>query len=394
MPDGNWLAHTSRTFEIAKVLNEMDCEIIFAGEGEYMKLPKGVGFQVLPILTLDPVHALACSRSGRANWYDYDLIQRCVAAELSLFKQLKPDLVLTDFRLTLNTSCELANIPLAVTLNASWTNYYSVREKAPEHSGVTKILGKSLTTLFLPSVKKIIITFDSRPFNKFRRENKLSPRKNIFDIFRGDLNIIADIPDYGPTENLPEDFHYVGPIIWEPEMETPAWLEKLDSKRPTLYFTMGSTGHPRFFTQAIEIFGNTNYQCIMTTAGMADLQYIPDNFNVVDYAPGSQIMNKSDLVVCHGGNGTIYQAMSQGIPIIGIPTHHDQEWNLDRVESLGMGIHLSEINFKPAHLVEAVEGILSEQSYKENALKYKNILERYNGPSKGAQLIYSYLENN
>jgi len=132
----------------------------------------------------------------------------------------------------------------------------------------------------------------------------------------------------------------------------------------------------------------------MTTAGMADIQHIPDNFYVVDYAPGSKIMEKSDLVVCQGGNGTIYQAMSQGVPIIGIPTMHDQEFNLDRVESLGIGIHLSELKFKPAHLVEAVEKILSEESYKKNALQYKNILERYNGPSKGAQLIDSYLENN
>lgn len=394
MPDGNWLSHTSRPFEIAKVLREMDHEIIFASDGEYMKLPRDEGFPVIPIKTIAPERVLACSRNGRVNWYDYSLIEKCVEEELSLFDKTKPDSVLTDFRLPLSTSCELANIPLTVTLNASWTNYYSIRVKAPEHLRVTRIFGKRLTTLFTPWIKDFIITFDTRPFNKFRRKKGLSPRKNIWDIWRGDLNLIVDIPDYGPTENLPEDFHYIGPIVWEPEMESPDWLETLDSRRPTLYFTMGSTGYTQFFEQAIEIFGNTNYQCIMTTAGMADIQHIPDNFYVVDYAPGSKIMEKSDLVVCQGGNGTIYQAMSQGVPIIGIPTMHDQEFNLDRVESLGIGIHLSELKFKPAHLVEAVEKILSEESYKKNALQYKNILERYNGPSKGAQLIDSYLENN
>ena len=40
MPDGNWLAHTSRPFEIAKVLRDMGHEVIFAGEGPYMKLPR------------------------------------------------------------------------------------------------------------------------------------------------------------------------------------------------------------------------------------------------------------------------------------------------------------------------------------------------------------------
>ena len=157
---------------------------------------------------------------------------------------------------------------------------------------------------------------------------------------------------------------------------------------------MGSTGNPSFFEQAIEIFGNSEYQCIVTTAGMVELTNVPDNFFVVDYAPGSKIMEKSDIVICHGGNGTIYQAMSKGVSIIGIPTMHDQEFNLDRVVDLGIGIHLSELKFKPTHLVTAVEKILSDKSYEENAKYYKNILARYNGPSKGAQLINSFLEKN
>ena len=131
----------------------------------------------------------------------------------------------------------------------------------------------------------------------------------------------------------------------------------------------------------------------MTTAGMVELNKVPDNFFVVDYAPGSKIMEKSDIVICHGGNGTIYQAMSKGVSIIGIPTMHDQEFNLDRVVDLGIGIHLSELKFKPTHLVEAVEKILSEKSYKENAQRYKIILGGYNGPGTGAHLIDAYLKN-
>jgi UDP:flavonoid glycosyltransferase YjiC (YdhE family) len=157
---------------------------------------------------------------------------------------------------------------------------------------------------------------------------------------------------------------------------------------------MGSTGYARFFEQAIEIFGDSEYQCIMTTAGMTIPENVPDNFYIIDYAPGSKIMEKSDLVVCQGGNGTIYQAMSKGVPIIGIPTMHDQEWNLDRVESLGIGIHLSELNFRPAHLEEAVRKILSANSYRRNAEVYKEILKRYNGPYTGAKYIDSFLSLN
>ena len=74
MPDGNWLSHTSRPFEIAKVLREMGHEVIFASDGEYMKLPRDADFQVIPIVTIDPDRVLACSRNGRVNWYDFNLI--------------------------------------------------------------------------------------------------------------------------------------------------------------------------------------------------------------------------------------------------------------------------------------------------------------------------------
>jgi UDP:flavonoid glycosyltransferase YjiC (YdhE family) len=67
----------------------------------------------------------------------------------------------------------------------------------------------------------------------------------------------------------------------------------------------------------------------------------PPNFHVDDFLPGIRIMEICHLVICHGGNGTIYQALSKGVPVIGIPTMHDQEINMDRIVDLEMGIKLS-----------------------------------------------------
>lgn len=390
MPDGNWLSHVSRPFEIAKALRAMGHEVMFAGEGQYMRLPRESGFPVLPARTISPEFVLQCSRNGRANWYDYHQLKACVKDDLRIFNKVKPDIVLGDFRLSLSTSCELSGIPLAVVLNAAWTNYYSIRIRAPEHFRLTQILGRRITSWLAPLLKKLIIVYDSIPFQRLRSEYGISRRTNIWDIWRGDLNLIADIPEYGPTRNLPPHFHYIGPIVWEPQMKVPGWLKRLDPARPTIYFTMGSTGYPRFFPQAVEIFRNSDYQCIMTTAGMTRLSSVPDNIFVTDYAPGSEIMEKSDVVVCHGGNGTIYQAMSKGVPIIGIPTMHDQEFNLDRVSELGIGIHLSELKFKPEHLLEAVKIVLTDKKYRTNAEHYMNKLKMYNGSQRGAELIEDF----
>jgi len=228
---------------------------------------------------------------------------------------------------------------------------------------------------------------DSSPLRKLYKQMGLPPCKNILGAIAGDLNLLCDIPEYGPTKNLPPNFHYVGPIVWEPDSQPPEWLDQIRPEQPTLYFTMGSTGYPRFFQEAIDIFGNTKFQCIMTTGGMIKIEDPPKNFFIADYAPGSKILAKSDVVICHGGNGTIYQAMAQGVPIVGIPTMHEQEFNMQRVVDLGIGIQVSELRFKPSHLITAIQEVLAQKKYRENAQTLQEKLAQYNGPRKGADLI-------
>ena len=391
MPDGNWLSHVSRPFEIARALRDRGHEVVFASDGEYMRLPREARFRVLGARTLDPDHVLRCSRSGRVNWWSLDEIRAMVDDELRVFAEVEPDLVIGDFRLTLSSSCERHGVPYASVLNASWTNYFDAPLRAPEHFGVTRVLGRRLTTRLLPMVKRAVLWHDARPFRRYRRAHGLSPRTNIWDVWRGDLNLLVDTPDYGPTRDLPESFRYVGPTLWEPEIETPAWLAELDPDRPTLYFTMGSTGYARFFELAVDLFGESDFQVLMTTAGLVHFDHLPDNVFAVDYAPGSALMEHADVVVCQGGNGTIYQALRYGVPIIGIPTMHDQEFNLERVEALGCGIQLSELSFQPSHLTEAVETILGNPSFEREAGRQRETLRRYHGPTLAADAVEEFL---
>ena len=343
--------------------------------------------------TINLNRTLAYSKKGGVNWYDYNSIKECVESEIQILEQIQPDLVLVSFRPTANTACELLQIPLATILNALWTNYSAVKIRAPEHHPITKILGRPVASLIAPWAKEIVFTLDSLPFQKFRRDRGLPPRRNIWDVWRGDLNLIADIPEYSPTKNLPSNFHYIGPITWQADLKMPSWFETLDPQRKTLYITMGSTGNSSLFEQIMEIFEDTEYQCIMTTAGRANLLNVPKNFLVAEYAPGDKIMKVSDLVICQGNHGTVYQALTEGVPIIGIAGSSEQDFNVDRVTDLGIGIRLSGLKFQPSHLLQAVEKIFTDSSYLENARKFSQKVSKYNAPQKGAQIIDNYLSS-
>src|SRR5439155_7109040 len=109
---------------------------------------------------------------------------------------------------------------------------------------------------------------------------------SLYDLIEGDVTLLADIPEYGTTVDRPDHVRYVGPIPWHAEIPPPAWLKRLDPERPTLYFTLGSTGDAQFFEEAVRVFGGTRYQVLITTGGIsADLGAVPDNIFIEQYAP-------------------------------------------------------------------------------------------------------------
>jgi UDP:flavonoid glycosyltransferase YjiC (YdhE family) len=282
LPYGPALSHVSRTLLVAKVLRALQHEVVFASDGDFMRLPREAGFRVLPLKVLDKYVLADKTHQGRMDWYDDVTLAEHVAAELELFEEIKPDLVLSDFRTTAGTSAELAGIPSASILNASWTNYCSAHSKAPGKGAPHRsVLRRALAGCAKPfsklrrakkladegslfGIRKCLsliadcaeftpgpglppsspylwdLRTGAEPFHRLRRAKRLPDGGNLFDFMEGDVTLIADCPEFWPARNLPDNFHYVGPIAWEPEIAPPAWLERLDPARPTIYVTMGA----------------------------------------------------------------------------------------------------------------------------------------------------------
>lgn len=365
-------------------------ELKFACSGKFATLAEEAGFAVSPIYTKDPNLGLNKARKIGSS-YDDLLVQKYVESEISCITESYPDLIIGDFRLTLSISAEFCKVPYASILNGYWTNYYTASHTAPESLRIFSLLGPRISDISFKLIRSLFLKWAAKPFNKERARRGLKPCKNLFDVMASkELNLIVDIPEYTPLRNAPPNYNFVGPIIWEPNLEPPEWLKTLDAKKPVIYFTIGSTGFDNLLEEAISIYSDTDYQVIMTTGGAKVPHRIPSNFFVEQYAPGLKLMQVSDVVVCHGGNGTIYQALSRGVPIIGIPTMHDQWFNMERVEALGVGIRLSERNLQPDHVFDAVAKILSDRSFARNAQKLQKVIEKYDAPKRAAELINNF----
>ena len=64
---------------------------------------------------------------------------------------------------------------------------------------------------------------------------------------------------------------------------------------------------------------------------------VPENARVVDWLLYSQAMPAADVVICHGGHGTVVRALAAGKPLLVCPAVGDMGENAARVAWSGSG---------------------------------------------------------
>lgn len=389
--EGIWLAHTARPLCIARALKGAGHQVSFGAAGRYARLAGDEGFPVHPIATMDADRALELVRQTRIG-YNRRIVELYVEDELALIDRLKPDLILNDFRLSAAISARVAGVPLVNILNAYWTNYYAPALRAPDDFPLTRLVGKRLATRLLPPLQKLILRLYARAFNAAAAARGLETFGNIFDVMASPhLNLIADLEEFMGLEGAPESFKFIGPVLWEPDVAPPEWLAQLDGERPVIYFSMGSTGFTHYFDLLKRAFADGRFQVMVTTGGL-DAGRMPENFLVTDFAPGLALVEKSNLVICHGGNGTIYQALYHGVPVLGIPTFHDQDFNMQRVEDLGLGAALYPRRLDAALLRETSERIIADTTKKAACAAISGPVRASDAPGAAVKLIESVLQ--
>lgn len=369
------MAHIVRPLEVAKILREMGYRVVFTGDGKATRIAEQAGFELRYLPDWDLQTVVAKLQSGDPNLHPLDQVEAWVRAELDLYADEKPILVLDDSRVTSAISTKAAGLP-RISLQNAYQNPYAINGSMQfEFKGPRGLLESG----------------DEIPYIRTWEKYGLPISEDVFSMFEADMVLLCDVPEYAPMHTVPEKYKYVGPIIWGRDLEDPPWLNELDPNIPAIYFTMGSTGPQGAFQATIEILGNTQYQVMMTLGSLVErngLNPLPPGFFVARYASGDILSRKADLMICHGGNGTIYQALRAGIPVISMPTIKDQHWNAYRLSELGIGRTVSSTD----ELLDAVEEVLRNPSYKRAAEEMSLIVNGYNGPQTAATLIHEFIQ--
>jgi UDP:flavonoid glycosyltransferase YjiC (YdhE family) len=176
---------------------------------------------------------------------------------------------------------------------------------------------------------------------------------------------IRDIPTAHPISPLNYDGSLDGAL--------PDWTARLGSK-PVIYVTLGTLFNSmKSFADILSALKDEDAEIIMTIGrnlDPAELGPQPDNVHIERYIPQSLILPHCDLVISHGGSGTMLASLAQGLPLVLLPQSlnlTDQSWNGERCVARGVGLMLTPEHATPEAIRAAVRTVLADSAYQRNA---------------------------
>jgi len=229
--------------------------------------------------------------------------------------------------------------------------------------------------------------------NEYRRQWNLPPHQ-IFDDFFSQLAQISQQPAEFefPRKHLPRCFHFTGPYHDLASREPVFFpFEKL-TKRALIYASMGTLQNRQqeIFRCIAEACAELDVQLVISLGGGSkpeSLQELLGDPLVVEYAPQLELLQRTTLTITHAGMNTTLESLSNGVPMVAIPITNDQPGVAARIAWTGTGEVVPLSRLGVPKLRAAMQRVLTEDSYRENASRLQQVIQRADGVSRAADIV-------
>jgi UDP:flavonoid glycosyltransferase YjiC (YdhE family) len=202
-------------------------------------------------------------------------------------------------------------------------------------------------------------------------------------------------PSYrDPASPLPPTARAIRPVTTVPgDAVVPPWLDAVGAERPLVYLTLGTVFHVEsgdLFERAITGLRELPVDLLVTVGNEidpAELGAQPANVRIERFVPQALILPRADLVVSHGGSGSVLGALVHGRPMVLLAMGADQPLNGARVNALGLGRVLDPVAATPEDIRDAARAVLDDPAYRTAAARIRAELESLPGPDEAVSLI-------
>ena len=223
------------------------------------------------------------------------------------------------------------------------------------------------------------------PVNVARERLGLAPLGSIFDLFANPdrVLVLSSLAFDFPATALPGNVRYAGPQFDDSARET-GWDApwSADDRRPLVVVSLSTTyqRQERLLQRVIAALTEMDVRALVTAGPAVDAQTFGASGNVVlrPYVPHDLVMPHADLVVTHGGHGTVLTALAHGVPVLCMPMGRDQGDVAARAVWRGAGLSIS-ARSKPEAIRKAIARMLADPSYRDGARRVAAGIVRADG---------------
>ena len=230
-----------------------------------------------------------------------------------------------------------------------------------------------------------------RELNEQRERVGLAPTERFHGGTSPDLALVATFPQLEYPRRWPAHVHLTGPMDFEaeyPDVELP------EGDGPLVLVAPSTAQDPecRLVRVALAALADEPVRVVATTNGHMPSEgvEVPSNARLYGWLRYSQAMAAADLVVCHGGHGTVARALGHGAPVLCCPAVGDMAENGARVGWAGVGLSLPWRLLGERSLRVAVRRMLGDPSFRERAGAVADWAAAHDGAVAGAELVEAF----
>ncbi len=338
---------------------------------EFQRAPK---FEVAPGEPVPDVHEAAALATAQLR---------------EVVDDWRPDLIVGDV-LTLASalSAELCGVPFVTSVPHLW--HATGEDSVPFGSGWAPASTPWARWIFrrLHKFEQQGLAYGREELNITRQAVGLPPVRRFHGSLSQRLVLVGTLPQLEPPRSWPAHVKVIGPVMWEPppqHVEFPDGAEPLVVVAPS---TAQDIEHSMLHA-AVEGLADLPMRVVAAKNGRGPARPLTPgrNTTVVDWAPYSQLFPAADVVVCHGGHGTIMRALTSGAAVVVAPASGDQYENAARVRWAGVGVSLPNRFISAPTIAAAVEKALANPAYKAKAQELAAWTAKRDPASTAAQEI-------
>ncbi|MDX6675947.1 MAG: hypothetical protein QOH11_3365 [Solirubrobacteraceae bacterium] len=227
--------------------------------------------------------------------------------------------------------------------------------------------------------------------NGARARLGLPPLDRVHGGISAQLCIVGTFPQLEYPRAWPPHVHVPGPLLWEPPFQD---VELPPGDAPLVLVAPSTSQDPehRLLSAALRGLADAPVRVLATWNRRPPPRPldVPANARLVEWVSYARTMPRCDLVLCHGGHGTMVRALAEDCRVVIAPVSGDMNENAARADWAGIGVRVPWRFVSPATVRLAVERALADERMGERVRELAEWAAEHDGAQRAADLVEEF----